>query len=616
MVCQADGFVNRIGNLLSARAVEIAGTLGLVDHPHHFDGVVQIDRERLAASDRCKQLLPDIRRGRGDLADLFHPGHVLGFFMLARLDLHMVGTRRMPLAAGRAGISGDFRKLDLRVQILQVDVVIAGRQGALGTKNVVHRFTQRRCAGNLQVDQQPAGPDDAELHVVLRIADGCDALKIGGDFLEPSAHELQRVVNNVRAPVEQLPAAKSLERLPVAPELIVQPAELDLEHLANNAAGEKLANLHEARLETTVVTDEQPAGRLAIRDASQLAGVFVGRGDGLFEEDVLAGLQCCLGVGKVVARPRGDGDHLDVGVGDQLADRRIGRLIVTFGEVLATELDGVAPGNDLEHLGVAVQFIALHGPSGPAQADNADADRLVTTFACTLLGGGLLGHGEYHRSKQRLMSVAPGIAGGTRVGLVRVGEVFPAQQCQLVPHQQMRGRHVVVHVDHHHRVVGMLNHQRINKVHIDLGPQEQFENMGQGVVFIEHGQEDGAFGEGELVVLQHGPGLVGVGEHRTHNGPVATVDNRQAKQIKALLGGEVKEVLELADPVGKEDTELNAKRLFVSTHGFATGHGEDYRSAPEFCQGQIRFIGPQPQAAGNALSNHASSADNTRHDVL
>ena len=150
-------------------------------------------------------------------------------------------------------------------------------------------------------------------------------------------------------------------------------AQLDFEDVAELAGGDDVTDVGEGGLEAAVVPDEELSGE-ALAGFLESEGVPEGDGDGLFADDVVSGLEGADGVVDVVGRAGGDGEHIDVGgVDDGLDAVEESDAGACLGGGLAAFGVPVASGDDLVFVGVLADFAEVHLVSGPAKADDADA---------------------------------------------------------------------------------------------------------------------------------------------------------------------------------------------------------------------------------------------------
>ena len=109
-------------------------------------------------------------------------------------------------------------------------------------------------------------------------------------------------------------------------------------------------------------------------EPDQLFDLRETHGKRLFDEDVLPGKEGGLRVGIMVARAGGDGDELDVGVGEHVFIAGVGLRAEFLGEGDGAFFDDVADGGEAEFVLPAAQLTAVHAVAGASEPDESDAD--------------------------------------------------------------------------------------------------------------------------------------------------------------------------------------------------------------------------------------------------
>ena len=140
-------------------------------------------------------------------------------------------------------------------------------------------------------------------------------LQAGVELYVIAAAETERVVDDVRSPVEELSAAVPADGLPVAPTIVVVPGQLDLVHVAENAGIDDLHRLLEAAFKPTVVADVEMRACRFTAQRDKLLRLRERHGKRLFEHDVLARLQCHFRVSVVVTGTGGDRNQFNPRIG-------------------------------------------------------------------------------------------------------------------------------------------------------------------------------------------------------------------------------------------------------------------------------------------------------------
>ena len=277
--------------------------------------------------------------------------------------------------AGGAGVGGARRQRFRRVQVLQGDRPAVAGQRAFRAPYQVFRLRDGRAAGDLHVHHAAVLAGEDDLHVIFAVAHGADALEVAPLRLHRRAEEAQAVIHDVRAPVEQQAAAEFHQRLPIVAAGVPGAPQLDLVDVAEQAALDDVAHVVEGRLEAAVVADIQA---VAVRrgDLEQRLRLRVAGAHRLFLEDVFSRLQRHLRMPEMVGRTRGHVDHLHVRVYEHVFDTLVDRAAVALLHHRPPVGEKVAGGDECKLVLVAGQLRTVHAPTGAADAEEADANRI------------------------------------------------------------------------------------------------------------------------------------------------------------------------------------------------------------------------------------------------
>ena len=241
-------------------------------------------------------------------------------------------------------------------------------------------FASRERDGPRKLDVRHAAVLGAEqdLGVVVAIPDADDGLDVRPAVDHGAFQHLQRLIDEVGAPVREQAAALGGERHPVvAPAVADEPVELDRLDLAQKATLHQRRRLLKRSLEPAVEPEEQPP-RVSVGRFDERVHLSRVQRAGLLHNDVFAGVQRPNGHGRVIRMPGGDGNQVDIRILEQAVEIRMNRRLCKCGRQISTAgFIHVATGRDRKKFREFGQLVRLHALSCPSKADDSHAKRIA-----------------------------------------------------------------------------------------------------------------------------------------------------------------------------------------------------------------------------------------------
>ena len=185
---------------------------------------------------------------------------------------------------------------------------------------------------------------------------------------------MQGVIHNVRAPVEQLSAAKLLDGLPVVAALIAVTGKTDLINLAENAGIDDLVDLQKSFLKAAIVANEHLGTAGLTAKTNQLLCLLVGFTEWLFHQNAFACQKRHFCMGVVIAGTGGDIYQLHLGIGDHILDILISTATKLLGKHIGSFGDQITGGNHLKLIGAILEAILVTEHTDTAKSYGTDLD--------------------------------------------------------------------------------------------------------------------------------------------------------------------------------------------------------------------------------------------------
>ena len=217
-----------------------------------------------------------------------------------------------------------------------------------------------------------------DLDLIVGVPGGEVVLKVAPHIDHRRTEQLERLIENVRAPVVQHSAAEAIQCLPVPPAAVDGVAvQLDHGDSAENAPRKNAPDVVEFRL-VAAVEPQKELPRIPFGGLFEAHDLLDAHRNRFFNDHVFPRLQRLDRLRRVVRIAGGDGDEFHLRVGEQLrecgegADARRGG-----GQVKKTVRGGVAPGDDFEEVWIRGEFRDVHLAAGAAETADSDFDFLL-----------------------------------------------------------------------------------------------------------------------------------------------------------------------------------------------------------------------------------------------